>query len=153
MFDREQLAEDNPPILFFVAPTTSHSRYNTGRGTFMKTMSRTLWVLVPSLAILAALQRTCKVGSYEPNRLGLYDMHGNVWEWCHDWYDKDYYRNSPKQDPKGPEVNTASRVLRGGSWIVSGQDCRAANRKKELPGLALFAYGFRVVCRLDVKTP
>jgi len=55
------------------------------------------------------------VGSYEPNDLGLYDMTGNVWEWCQDWYGGKYYKNSPQFDPKGPSSGT-SRVLRGGSW-------------------------------------
>src|SRR5207248_6430104 len=71
------------------------------------------------------LKRTCKVGSYKPNRLGLYDMHGNVWEWCHDWYGVDYYAKSPKTDPPGPSEGSV-RVRRGGGWYLSGQPCRAA---------------------------
>jgi formylglycine-generating enzyme required for sulfatase activity len=64
------------------------------------------------------LNRPCKVGSYPPNRLGLYDMHGNVWQWCLDEAPPD-----PK-DPKG----AAQRVLRGGCWHGDSRDCRAANR-------------------------
>jgi uncharacterized protein (TIGR02996 family) len=85
------------------------------------------------------LQRTSKVGSYKANAWGLYDMHGNVWEWCADWYAEDYYAESDKEDPKGPKSGTA-RVLRGGSWY-----CRAAVRDGSEPGVRCFDVGFRVV--------
>ena len=55
------------------------------------------------------------VGGKRPNAWGLYDMHGNLWEWCQDWYDKEYYANSPTDDPPGPSGGS-DRVLRGGSW-------------------------------------
>ena len=60
-------------------------------------------------------RKTHPVGQKDPNELGLYDMSGNVWEWCSDRYDSDYYKNSPKNNPKGPNSG-AARVLRGGSW-------------------------------------
>jgi formylglycine-generating enzyme required for sulfatase activity len=79
----------------------------------------------------AHLQRTCKVGSYKANKFGLYDMHGNVWEWCSDWYGKDYYKKSPRRDPAGPSEGS-SRVMRGGGASENGVNCRAANRQEGL---------------------
>jgi formylglycine-generating enzyme required for sulfatase activity len=91
------------------------------------------------------LARTCKVGSYEPNKLGLYDMHGNIWEWCADWYGKDCYAGGPAKDPQGPSRGT-TRVLRGGCWCYSGSFCRAACRGNESPSFQDGTIGFRVVC-------
>ncbi len=73
------------------------------------------------------LGRTCKVGSYKPNGFGLYDMHGNIWELCADWYDKDYYKNSPRRDPSGPSSGTIW-VFRGGCCNTPGHRCRSAAR-------------------------
>jgi formylglycine-generating enzyme required for sulfatase activity len=89
------------------------------------------------------LERTCKVGSYDPNKFGLHDMHGNVWQWCADWYAKDYYEKSPKKDPKGPASGTV-RVVRGGSWRGVGWLCRAAFRLHVVPDGRCI--GFRVAC-------
>jgi formylglycine-generating enzyme required for sulfatase activity len=74
-----------------------------------------------------SLGRTCKVGSYKPNKFGLYDMAGNVWEWCSDWYGRDYYGKSPRADPQGPATGS-SRVFRGGSWQNPEYCCRTATR-------------------------
>jgi uncharacterized protein (TIGR02996 family) len=89
------------------------------------------------------LARTCPVGSYEPNPLGIHDMHGNVWEWCADWYASDYYENGPKRDPLGPATGS-ERVIRGGSWDSVADSCRAANRRKESLTYRNSVLGFRV---------
>jgi formylglycine-generating enzyme required for sulfatase activity len=91
-----------------------------------------------------SLQRTTSVGSYKPNALGLHDMHGNVWEWCADKYDRDYYLNSPARDPTGPR-NPERRVARGGSWRNDAARCRSGYRGKYLPDTRLDNLGFRVV--------
>ncbi len=91
------------------------------------------------------LKCTCNVGSYKPNGFGLYDMHGNVWEWCSDWYNDDGYDTSPKKDPEGPKRGSL-RVLRGGSWSDGGLYCRAAFRSRGEPGIRDHNLGFRVVC-------
>jgi formylglycine-generating enzyme required for sulfatase activity len=89
--------------------------------------------------------RTCKVGSYKPNKFGLFDMHGNVWEWCSDWYERDYYGKSPKVDPQGPMMGT-QRVFRGGSWQNPDYCCRTASRiGLASPKLRNYVIGMRAV--------
>lgn len=94
------------------------------------------------------LWKTTPVGSYPPNAWGLYDMHGNVWEWCQDWYGEKYYDECKQQgvveNPTGPESGSY-RVLRGGSWDISAQDCRSAGRDYDDPGDRYSNIGFRLV--------
>jgi formylglycine-generating enzyme required for sulfatase activity len=85
--------------------------------------------------------KTVKVGSFQPNAWGLYDMHGNVYEWCQDWY-SDYPSNSVA-DPKGPTLGV-KRVLRGGSWFIIARNLRSAFRGKNLPDFRGNYNGFRV---------
>jgi formylglycine-generating enzyme required for sulfatase activity/serine/threonine protein kinase len=94
------------------------------------------------------LERTCKVGSYPPNAFGLCDMHGNVWEWCQDWYDEKYYGSGSNKDPEG-YFNGTGRVVRGASWRDLAGRCRAANRSRTVPGSRRHDVGFRVRLRLD----
>jgi formylglycine-generating enzyme required for sulfatase activity len=91
--------------------------------------------------------KTGPVGSLKPNDWGLYDMHGNVWEWCSDWY-ADSYANANKTDPTGP-VSGTNRVLRGGSWFINPQGCRSASRYRNVPGGRDSFVGFRVA--VDLK--
>jgi formylglycine-generating enzyme required for sulfatase activity len=89
-------------------------------------------------------ERAVPVGSYKPNVYNLYDMHGNVAEWCLDWYDPAYYGNSDKSDPLGPKEGKL-KVVRGGSWNQKAASLRSARRAGYNPTMKLNAIGFRCV--------
>ena len=87
-------------------------------------------------------ERTVEVKSPPPNARGLYQMHGNVYEWCQDWYEAQY-PTQPVTDPQGADSGTY-RVLRGGSWFDRGRLCRSAYRSHNDPALRYRNYGFRL---------
>jgi formylglycine-generating enzyme required for sulfatase activity len=102
------------------------------------------------------LRKTAQVGSYPPNAFGLYDMHGNVAEWCADWYDQEYYRDSPAEDPLGPPQGVTPDsfgnhylVARGGCWLDDARACRSACRFRAMPTNRYRLIGFRVVCEVE----
>jgi formylglycine-generating enzyme required for sulfatase activity len=94
------------------------------------------------------MDQLATIGSYPPNKWELYDMHGNVWEWCLDWHDNEYYNECKNigiiKNPQGPETGL-SRVLRGGSWLSYKENCRSALRYLSNPGDRHNFIGFRPV--------
>jgi formylglycine-generating enzyme required for sulfatase activity len=90
-------------------------------------------------------EKSHPAGIKKPNAWGLYDMHGNVWEWCSDWFAADYYSNCPVDDPKGPATGT-EKVLRGGCWGLGGDYCRSAYRNSDNPACSNHAYGGLRLC-------
>jgi formylglycine-generating enzyme required for sulfatase activity len=92
----------------------------------------------------STLRHPVDVGSYPSNPFGLYDLAGNVWEWCNDWYGS--YGSGNENDPQGPPSGS-SRVLRGGGWYSSADGCRSAFRHSSYPYGRNVVIGFRVVRR------
>lgn len=90
---------------------------------------------------------TAPVDAFEPNGYGLYNTTGNVWEWCSDWFDTNYYKNSPKENPEGPE-HGSRKVMRGGSFLCHDSYCfryRVDARSSNEPDASTSNLGFRVV--------
>ena len=89
----------------------------------------------------AGNQSACEVGTRVANPWGLHDMHGNVWEWCSDWFEFAYYLESPRENPQGPDTGLV-RILRGGSWVVSDIGT-TTTRWFDAPFKGTSEYGFR----------
>jgi formylglycine-generating enzyme required for sulfatase activity len=94
--------------------------------------------------------KTIPVGTFKPNAFGLYDMHGNVGQWCADRYKEDYYAKSPKADPPGPNTGN-DRAERGGGWTISRSGCRSAYRNACPPECCSEVVGFRVAVEIGKR--
>jgi formylglycine-generating enzyme required for sulfatase activity len=148
--DREQMAGRLPLGYVFRLPTEAEWEYAARGGALSdnytysgsNSLETVGWYVGNSGS--SSVRSTRKTGAKQPNELGLYDMSGNVWEWCHDWYDPDYYVTHPTSiDPAGPRMGE-ERVIRGGSWLSPAEDCRVANRNHAPPLIARHYIGFRV---------
>jgi uncharacterized protein (TIGR02996 family) len=88
------------------------------------------------------------VGQKKGNLWGLFDMHGNITEWCRDWFSDGYDSTEPRIDPAGPQKGTM-RLLRGGAWYSQADLCRSPHRARNAPGESYHGYGFRVVMEVE----
>jgi formylglycine-generating enzyme required for sulfatase activity len=105
----------------------------------------------PAILERDGFECTSPVGSFAANAFGLYDMHGNVQEWCADWYDAEYYRHADRDDPGGPDAGQR-RVIRGGSFQYYGPAARSANRGASPPDYSDLDVGLRVVAEITSAT-
>jgi len=120
----------------YAARAGSESAYSFGPDTHM--LSQYAWYRKNSGG------KTHPVGQLNPNAWGLYDMHGNVHEWCQDWFDRNYYSHSPANDPSGPSTGLA-KALRGGDWGSQDWYCRCASRSLSSPDRRSNRLGFRLI--------
>jgi len=94
--------------------------------------------------------RTTRVGSYPANAWGLYDMHGNVWEWCLDWFG-DYPDGAATDPVRADRGRTPFRVIRGGAWDFHAEDARSAHRFRRDPAIQSTLLGFRLVLVGEIR--
>jgi formylglycine-generating enzyme required for sulfatase activity len=124
-------------------PTEAEWEYSARSGGKRVEYATSTGELSPSLANYGhGVGMTTVVGSYPPNGLGLYDMSGNVWEWCADWYGP--YSREDYKNPQGPAIGS-HRVLRGGSWLGNPIRLRASIRDSIVPSFPYYTLGFRCV--------
>ncbi|MFA4987201.1 MAG: formylglycine-generating enzyme family protein [Candidatus Brocadiia bacterium] len=148
--ERERAAGLLPDGLEYRLPTEAEwefcARAESGREYFFSTKeANNIYLLGDYAWFNGNAEGTCHpVGTRKPNAWGLYDMYGNVWEWCLDWY-AEKYPYGAGTNPRGPE-HGQDRVLRGGSWNDLPEDCRSAIRNRLRPDDTLDICGFRVVC-------
>jgi formylglycine-generating enzyme len=130
---------DEPEQLFRFANSADSSRLNALYPKSPEKKIRALYLIGSDGFVW-----TSPSGKFQPNGFGLYDMHGNVWEWCSDWFDENYYGRSATDDPTGPLKGT-TRVLRGGGFYDASFHLRCARRNSDLPTSRDYGNGFRVV--------
>lgn len=126
------------------SPQSLDGHANVQDASFERRLPNMDYAKYPSFRFDDGVAFTAVVGSYPKNAFGLYDMHGNVFEWCRDWYDAKYYATAPDQDPPGPNSGSF-RVLRGGSWLSGPDFVRCAGRRSYAPGTHSSRSGFRLV--------